>query len=203
VGFGSGFVDVDNDGFEDLVIANGHVWRYPGSSSPKQRPVFLHNTLNDAERFFKDLSVQAGPFFETPALGRGVAIGDLDNDGWPDLVFSHTNSPVALLRNETAAALKQPHRWLGVVLAGRKHRDVVGSTVILEGSERKLTRFAKGGGSYLSASDRRILFGLGPSNQVRRITVKWSWGQDQHWDDLEPNHYWILREGEKAAERLP
>ena len=202
VGFGTGFIDVDNDGWEDLVIANGHVWRYPASANPKQRPVLMLNTKKDKQRFFKDISPQGGDFFQTPTIGRGLAIGDLDNDGWPDLVFSHTNSPVALLRNEAAAGMKQAHRWLGVKLVGRDHRDVVGSTVILDGSTQKLTRFAKGGGSYLSASDPRILLGLGASNQVRRVSVKWSWGKEQHWDNLEPNGYWILREGEAAAERV-
>jgi hypothetical protein len=106
---------------------------------------------------------------------------------------------VALLRNEVAAGMKEPNRWLGVKLVGRDHRDVVGSTIVLDTGAQKLTRFAKGGGSYLSASDRRILFGLGTSNQARRVTVQWSWGKEQHWDNLEPNHYWILREGETAA----
>jgi hypothetical protein len=199
VGFGTGFVDVDNDGWEDLVIANGHVvYHPPRGSTVKQRPVLLHNVEHRGRRFFKDVSSRGGPFFQVPAVARGVAIGDLDNDGWPDLVVSHTNSPVGLLRNEAADSVG-PARWLGVKLVGRGHRDVVGSTVVLEGTTRRLTRFAKGGGSYLSANDPRILFGLGPSEQVRRVTVKWSWGKTQSWENLTPNGYWELHEGKHAA----
>jgi hypothetical protein len=79
---------------------------------------------------------------------------------------------------------------------------VIGSTVVLEGSTRKLTRFARGGGSYLSASDPRLLFGLGAAVQVPRVTVKWSWGETQFWDDLEPNHYYELYEGQMKAKRV-
>jgi hypothetical protein len=70
-------------------------------------------------------------------------------------------------------------------------------------SSRRLTRFAKGGGSYLSSSDRRILFGLGQAEECRRLTVKWAWGKEEHWDNLEPNAYWELREGEAKPRRLP
>jgi hypothetical protein len=198
VGFGTGFVDVDNDGWEDLVIVNGHVLRYPAGGSPvQQRPVLLHNVEHQGGRFFKDISRQGGAFFQMPALGRGVAIGDLDNDGWPDLVISHINSPVTLLRNEAFSASKA--NWLGIRLVGREHRDVVGSTVVVATDNRQLTRFVKGGGSYLSARDPRLLFGLGSSEQVRSVTVRWSWGPTQTWDNLEPNRYWDLHEGEAAA----
>lgn len=201
VGFGTGFLDVDNDGWEDLVIANGHVMHHPARGSTyKQRPVLLRNIDKGGMRYFKDISPQGGEFFQTAALGRGVAIGDLDNDGWPDLVISNINSPAAILRNVAAQESKDLHRWLGLKLVGAKDRDIVGSTVILEGNTRKLTRFAKGGGSYLSASDQRLLFGLGATEQVKRVTVKWSWGKEQHFDNLEPNSYWILREGDPAAE---
>jgi hypothetical protein len=201
VGFGTGFVDVDNDGWEDLVIVNGHVMRWPAWGIPmKQRPVLLHNREQKGRRFFRDVSPQGGAFFQTPAIGRGLAIGDLDNDGWPDLVVSNTNSGVVLLRNEAAA--DKPANWLGVKLVGRGHRDVVGSTVILEADGRRLTRFAKGGGSYLSSGDRRLLFGLGAAGRPGRVTVKWSWGESQTWDGLEPNRYWELHEGETKARPL-
>lgn len=202
VGFGTGFVDVDNDGWEDLVVAQGHVLRYPVAGSPKQRPVLFHNVARGIRRFFKDVSAKGGEFFQTPALGRGLAIGDLDNDGWPDLIISHSNSPVALLRNEAGAVEESAH-WLGVRLVGRDNRDVVGSTVIVETEAGRLTRFAKGGGSYLSSGDRRLLFGLGSRGRARRVTVKWSWGRSQSWEDLEWDHYWELHEDQARPRRIP
>jgi hypothetical protein len=126
----------------------------------------------------------------------------LDNDGSADLVVSNINSPPALLRNIADEAAAPPHHWLGIKLAGRGHRDLVGSTVVLEGSTRKLTRFAKGGGSYLSAGDQRILFGLGRSEEIRSLTVRWSWGETQVWKDLEPGRYYELREEEADAVQL-
>jgi enediyne biosynthesis protein E4 len=196
VGFGTAFVDVDNDGWEDLVFVNGHVFQHPsGINNRKQRPVLLHNVAYQGRRVFRDIAAQGGEFFQQPALGRGLAAGDLDNDGWPDLVVSHNDSPVVLLRNEASWAMPvSAGHWLGIRLIGRERRDVVGSTVIVETDEGRLTRFAKGGGSYLSASDQRILFGLGTSERVRRVTVRWSWGQTQTWENLEPNRYWDLRE---------
>ncbi len=197
VGFGTAFVDADGDGWEDLVVVNGHVLRHPSGSEPKQLPVLLHNTAATGGRFFKDVSGRGGSYFRTAAVARGLAVGDLDNDGHPDLVVTHTNGPVAVLRNESVGS------WLGVKLVGQGHRDLVGSTVTLEGESRTLTRFIKGGGSYLSASDPRLLFGLGTVGKVKRLTVKWSWGGTQSWDDLEPGAYWELTEGQPAAKKLP
>jgi hypothetical protein len=197
VGFGTAFTDVDGDGWEDIVFVNGHVLRFPAGSTLRQKPVIFHNTAVPGGRFFQDASARGGAYFQTPAIARGLAVGDLDNDGRPDLVATHTNGPVAVLRNEAAA---QP--WLGLKLAGKGRRDTVGSAVTLECESRTLTRFVKGGGSYLSASDPRILFGLGGAGKVKRVTVKWSWGEAQSWDAPEPGAYWELTEGEPAARKL-
>jgi hypothetical protein len=200
VAFGTGFIDADNDGWEDLIIANGHVYYSIPEDVEKQRPVFLRNVERAGRRYFREGATHGEPFFQHKALGRGLAIGDLNNDGWPDMVFVHSNTPVAVLRN--VAAEQHPANWLGVKLVGRGNRDVVGSTVVAEVGARKLTRFAKGGGSYLSSGDRRILFGLGSADKVTRVTVKWSWGQEQVWENLTPGSYWELREGEPAPVKV-
>jgi hypothetical protein len=201
VGFGTSFIDVDNDGWEDLVIVNGHVVYHPKlGSTVKQRPVLLRNIDYRGRRFFKDAGAQGGRFFQVPRVGRGLAVGDLDNDGWPDLVISHTNGPVVILRNEAGTQAGAAH-WFGVSLAGKDHRDIVGSTVTVEAAGRRLTRFAKGGGSYLSSSDRRLLFGLGSTETVERVTVRWSWGATQSWQHLGADAYWELHEGEATARR--
>jgi hypothetical protein len=203
VGWGTGFVDVDNDGWEDLVAVNGHLYRHPAGAPVKQMPLLLRNTGQDDRRVFKNVSATAGDFFNVPTMARGLAVGDLDNDGWPDLVISHIDSPVVVLRHQ-GAAIAPATRWLGVRLVGRDHRDVVGSTVSVQlaGSARTITRFTKGGGSYLSANDQRLLFGLGEAGQPGRLTVKWSWGEVETWDNLEPNHYYTVHEGRPLAERM-
>lgn len=202
VGFGTGFIDANNDGWEDLIIAHGHVLQFPPYQGTfRQYPLMLRNDERKGQRYFRDVSARAGAYFQEPTIGRGLAIGDLDNDGWPDVVVSHSNSPVALLRN--VVVKHGPARWVGVRLVGRGNRDVVGSTITLESRGRVLTRFAKGGGSYLSASDSRLLFGLGNEGEPPgRVTVKWSWGESQTWEGLEADSYWELHEGKTAAKKI-
>jgi hypothetical protein len=194
VGFGIGFLDVDNDGREDIVIANGHVIRYPANSSVRQLPNLLRNDGRKPAKFVES-AVTPGAYFQQAHQGRGLAVGDLDNDGWPDLVISHVNEPVTILKN---VAPRDSH-WLGVALVDPTHRDLVGARLTLEVGGRKLTRFVKGGGSYMSSSDRRHLFGLGTETKVGRLTVTWPDGRSESWDDLEPGRYWRVSPGEHPA----
>jgi hypothetical protein len=188
VGWGTGFFDIDHRGWEDLFLATGHALRYPArGGDPRQRPILLRNQAGK----FEDISRQGGPYFRTPHLARGVALGDLDNDGRVDLVISHLNEPVTLLRNESTVE----NHWLGVELIGKDHADVVGARLTLECQDRKLTRFARGGGSYASSSDRRHVFGLGRSTRVGRLTVVWPNGERQQWDDLAVDRYHRLIQG--------
>ncbi len=194
VGWGTAFFDLDNDGWQDLVITNGHVIRHPKTAPRKQNAVLLKNQGGR----FVDISAQGGRYFQTPHLGRGLAVGDLDNDGRPDLVLANTNEPAALLRN-----VAPPQNWLGLELQGRNHRDLVGTKVTVEVAGRQWTRFVKGGGSYLSANDSRLLFGLGTASQIQRLSVHWSWGGRQHFDGaaLTANRYWQLIEGQPAPRK--
>jgi hypothetical protein len=197
VGFGTAFLDLDNDGWEDLVISNGHVIRSPVRAGVKQVPVLFRN-LN-GERF-EIITPRGGDYFRQGHVGRGLAVGDLDNDGRPDLIISHINEPAAVLRNAVGDAGPRNH-WLGLELSGKKDRDVVGSRLEVVVAGRKLTRFVYGGGSYLSASDPRHLFGLAKDSRVDRITVHWSWGSKQTWDgrQFRADRYWLLVEGENKA----
>jgi hypothetical protein len=183
VGWGTGFFDIDHHGWEDLFVATGHAIRHPARSGgdPRQRPILLRNQRGQ----FQDISQSGGPYFRTTHLARGVALGDLDNDGRIDLVISHLNDPVVLLRNEAAT----DHHWLGVEVVGREKADVVGTRLVLESGGRKQTRFVKGGGSYASSSDRRIMFGLGEAKKVDRLTVVWPNGEKQQWDGVAVDRY--------------
>jgi hypothetical protein len=189
VGWGTAFLDLDHDGREHLVFVNGHPNFYPRADARRTQPPVLLRNLGDGR--FEAITARGGPYFQEEHNGRGLALGDLDNDGRTDLVVSHLNAPVAVLRNEAATA----NHWLGVRLVGRDHRDVVGARVTLEVGDRRLTRFAQGGGSYLSSSDRRFVFGLGATDRVGRLTVAWPWGREEHWDGLAVDRYWPLAEG--------
>lgn len=185
VAFGTGFLDFDRDGHEDLFISNGHVVRYPASGDRKQRPILFRNLRKPEDApekiRFADVSAHAGPYFQQRHLGRGVALGDLDNDGRTDLVISHLNAPVILLRNQ----VKNGHHWLGVKLRGQRNRDAVGARLTLEAGDQKQVKVIKGGGSYLSASDLRVIFGLGTADRIQRLTVRWPSGTEQTWSGTE------------------
>lgn len=124
-----------------------------------QRPLLFHNQPRSGRRVFRQASVPEDSFFSEPALGRGLAMADFDNDGWIDLAASRCNRPLSLLRN-MAGESKNSHHWLGLHLARRDRKPLAGATVRLTVAGQILTRFSKSGGSYLSSSDPRELFGL-------------------------------------------
>jgi hypothetical protein len=188
VGWGTGFIDVDLDGWEDLFVANGHAIRYPTGkeSSRKQRPVLLHNVGGK----FHNISSRIGTYYQTPRLDRGVGVGDLDNDGRIDLVTCPMNEPASVLRGIGG----KEHHWIGVELAGKNHACVVGAKAVLELNGQRLTRFAKGGGSYASAGDRRLLFGLGPATSGK-LTVTWPDGSVEQFDNLAVDRYHRIVQG--------
>jgi hypothetical protein len=196
VGWGTGFLDIDHHGWEDLFVITGHATRVPKTSPRAQMPILARNEGNGK---FKNVTPQGGSYFRSPHVGRGAVMADFDNDGRIDLAVIHTNEPVAVLRNE---ADTKGHNWLGVELAGRDHRDVVGAKVVLEAGGRKQTRFATGGGSYASASDRRLVFGLGTAGRVEKLTVVWPDGKEQEVKDLKLDRYYRLTEGSDKAEPL-
>jgi RNA polymerase sigma factor (sigma-70 family) len=183
VGWGTAFIDYDRDGDLDLMIANGG-----------QRPVLLRNV---GKGKFVDVSAKAGVYFQQEHNARGVAFLDFDNDGRLDLIISHVNEPVVILRNQT---LEKDHHWIGFELIGKNRRDVVGAKVLVETDSRTQTSFAQSGASYASSSDRRHLFGLGKTEKVKHIRVIWPGGQQQQWDGLAVDRYWRLTEGEGAEE---
>jgi enediyne biosynthesis protein E4 len=129
-------------------------------------------------------------------MGRGLALGDLDNDGRVDLVISHSIEPVTVLRNE----LDNGNHWLGIGLVGKPNPDAVGAKITLEVAGKTLLKMTKNGGSYLSAGDPRVVFGLGSETNVGRLTVRWPSGRIQTWDGLKPDQYWVLIEGEAEPE---
>jgi hypothetical protein len=198
LGFGAAFLDADLDGNPDLAVANGHVYR----TAPELRNVAYAQEaqlfLGDGTGRFRDATRSAGRDFTAPRVGRGLARGDFDNDGKPDLVMSAVGGPVALFRNKTDT----PNAWVGLELVGDgkgSNRNAVGAVVTVEAGGKKQTHFVAGGGSYLSAHDRRLTVGLGPATRADRVTVRWPSGRTQEFRDLAAGRYWRLHEGQPGA----
>jgi tetratricopeptide (TPR) repeat protein len=188
-GFGTAAIDADNDGRLDLFVANGHVDHRPWANSPMaQTALFFWG--RDRGRF--DLAGRAGSaYFAQPFVGRGVAAGDLNNDGQVDLVVVHRDAPGALLFNRSRGG-----HWLGLRLRGtRAGRSPVGTQVTCHTNGRSMVRWLTSGTGYLSAHDPRIWFGLGIVGEVERIEVKWPSGRVQSWRNLTADRILEIEEG--------
>lgn len=199
LGFGCVFFDADLDGELDVAVANGHINRNSQElyGAPFAQEAQLFQGLGSSR--FRDLSLQAGAYFRKPVVGRGLAWADFDNDGRPDLAFSHNGGPAALLHNST----RTPHGWIGLELIGdgkRTNRNAIGARVTVEANGAKQTRFVNGGGSYLSASDRRLLVGLGPASRATEVVIIWPNGESQTFTELEGRKWWRLRQGGSKPE---
>src|SRR5262249_30201606 len=158
-GWGAHFLDYDNDGLLDLMIVNGHVIevieKLRSGVMYKEKPLLLRNT---GDAVFEDVSSKAGSAFSQPYLARGLAIGDWDNDGVPDAIFTCIGDSPVLLRNNVG----QKNSWVGIRLTGSKsNRDAIGAKLTLNNAGKKMVRWVTGGSSYLSSHDKRVIFGLG------------------------------------------
>ena len=199
LGFGAVFLDADGDGNPDVAVANGHVYRTAQELLNVPYAQEMQLFRGDGKGRFRDVSRSCGREFSSPRVGRGLARGDFDNDGRPDLVVSSVGGPLALFRNTTETA----NNWIGLELSGdgkTSNRNAIGAVVTVEAGGQTRTHFIVGGGSYLSASERRLTIGLGPdAKQVDRIAVRWPSGRTQEYRGLAAGRYWQLREGESTA----
>lgn len=180
VSFGTLFLDFDRDGDEDIFVTNGHVVRFPVNAPLKELPLLFENRGGR----FVNVAPAAGPYLSEPHLGRGVAGGDLDNDGDIDLVLSPINEPTAILLNESP----NHNHWLRVRLIGvRSQRDAVGAHLTLVTSAGKQIRQVKGGGSYLSQSDLNCFFGIPQDARIEKLLIRWPSGATQELFDVTPD----------------
>jgi len=201
LGFGAAFLDADLDGRLDLAVANGHVYRTApdllGIPYAQETQLFrgrLHGG-------FRNVGATAGSDFRKPRVGRGLARADFDNDGKPDLALSTVGGPVTLFRNVTST----PNSWIGLLLTGdgtRSNHNALGAVVTVEAGGHSQTHFLSGGGSYLSAHDRRLTIGLGRATQVDRLRVQWPSGETQKFSELASGVYWRLRQGRSHLESV-
>jgi enediyne biosynthesis protein E4 len=194
-GWGLKFFDYDNDGELDLLLCNGHPddkidGRVAGVKYLEPMLLF-HNT----GKGLANVSAQSGPIFSKPIAGRGMAIGDFDNDGAVDVLVAVNNDAPILLKNNAAG---QNH-WLGVNLVGKKaNRDAIGAKVTYQAADLKRTRTKVGGGSYLSAHDPRMVLGAGKREKIDWLEVKWPMpgGATQRFTDLPIDRYITITEGQ-------
>ena len=194
-GFGVGFLDVDNDGHLDLVVANGAVKELEAlvrRSDPFPLHQRNHLFRGVGGGRFEDWSAQAGPAFKLSEVSRGLATGDLDNDGDTDVIVMNNNGPARLLINDKG----QDQPWIGFRVV-EEGRDALGARVGLRRSGAPvLWRWVRVDGSYASASDPRVLFGLGGGAKIERVEVRWSDGARETFEATEIGRYHRLRRGE-------
>ena len=202
--WGCRITDLDRDGWQDLIVVSGHV--YPqvdgtalGTTYAQQNQVFLNLGTGDGRPLrFKEITSEAGPGFQKRSVTRGLVTADLDNDGDLDLFMVEMDALPTLLRNDGSPS----GHWIGFELIGKgRNREAIGARLIVTDSMgvRRL-RERHFGSSYFSTCDKRQLFGLGPAGDaVRRVEVRWPDGTTQAFEDLAPDRYWVLRQGEAQA----
>lgn len=197
-GFGTGWLDYDNDSWLDLFIANGAVTimeSLRGSPYPfhQVNQLFHNETGVQGRTVFREVTKEAGPAFALSEVSRGAAFGDIDNDGDVDIVVTNNNGPVRLLLNETGSR----RHWLQVRLQNTKG-NVFGlgaKVTVLRRNLGPLRRYAHTDGSYLSASDVRVHFGLGDRPDLEGILVEWLDGFKERWDQTPLDRIVTLRRG--------
>jgi hypothetical protein len=193
LGWGTMFLDFDNDGWPDLLVVNGHVYpevekEHLGSDYQEPR-ILYHNKGNGR---FEDISAASGPGITTANSSRGLAVGDLWNDGKISAVVSNMNSTPSLLVNQ----VRSDHHWVAIQTKGVKsNRDGLGAKIRIKVGNRVLVDEVRSGSSYLSNSDRRVHFGLGTVSKVDWIEIRWPSGLKEVFENPASDRILALSEG--------
>jgi enediyne biosynthesis protein E4 len=193
LGWGVGFLDLDNDGWLDLFLVNGHVYpevrRVQTEAGYQQQKIVYRNLTNGR---FEDISKRLGPPVMTPAAGRGAAFGDLDNDGDLDVVVNNVHARPDLFRLDSQTGA----HWLTLRLVGtRSNRSAIGARVRLFSGGGMQLQEVRGGGSYFSQNDLRVHFGLGRWAAIERLEIRWPSGLEEEWKTVDVDRIVTLTEG--------
>jgi len=206
LGWGAMFFDFDNDGWPDLLLVNGHVYpevdsQHLGSTFQEPR-ILYHNNGNGT---FTDISADAGPGITTVNSSRGLAIGDLWNDGQLSAVISNMNAPPSLLFND----VRNRNHWIAVRLIGssyaagsqkyRSARDATGARITMKAGSRIFVDEVRSGSSYDSNNDMRVHFGLGSATKLDSVQVRWPSGLVEQFENLAVDAIHTLKEGTGVA----
>jgi enediyne biosynthesis protein E4 len=196
-GWGARFVDYDNDGWKDLFIVQSHVMDTIQLNEPHLR--YLESPLllwNDHGKQFVDVSAQSGEVFAQKWAARGMAVGDLDNDGRMDFVVTSNDGPAWVLHNETPG---QNH-WITFKLVGVKsNRDGIGTEIKISTAAGDQYAMATTTGSYQSSGDKRVHFGLGPATSVSRVEIHWPSGVKQTLADVKADQIMTVTEDSASS----
>jgi hypothetical protein len=194
VGWGTAFFDYDNDGWLDLIAANGHVYpqlvegRLGASAAYRQRRLLYHNR---GQGTFDEVAAEFGPVLTEPRVSRGLAVGDLDDDGRLDVVINDLDGSPQVLHNELA----DRGNWLLVKLVGKRgNTDAIGAVVTVKAGPSSQTRVVQSGTSYLSQDDMRRHFGLGPATQADALEVRWPDGTTTRQEGVKANRLVEIRQ---------
>jgi hypothetical protein len=203
VGWGVHYIDFDNDGNLDLLIVNGHINEAVESTRVdiqyKEPPLLLRN---DGNGVFLDMRDKAGPPFQTNYSARGLAVGDWNNDGHIDAVFTCLDASPVLLRNDTGRG----RAWIGFELQGTaSNRDAIGAKITVESGRKKRVRQITGGSSYLSSHDKRVIVGLGSAAGLSTVSaeIRWPNGDVQRVTNLKAGEYHHIVEQQTSPGRRP
>jgi hypothetical protein len=195
VGWSNAFLDYDNNGWLDLVVVNGHVYpqmdkaRLGASAGYRQRKLFYESK---GDGTFEEVAAKFGPLFTDERVSRGLAIGDLDNDGRIDIVINDLDGLAQVLHNEVA----NPGNWLIVKLTGAgKNPSAIGATVTVKAGSLSMRRLVQSGQAYISQFDKRQHFGLGAATEAALVEVTWPDGTKTTRENVKANQILEVQQG--------
>lgn len=200
VGWGVGFVDLDNDGWKDIFQVNGHVYPELGEGKGEEsyrNPRLVYRNLGNGR--FEDVGAMAGPGVAQKMSSRGAAFGDFDNDGDLDVVIMNMGEAPSLLRND----LKSGNHWIKVKLQGTKsNRNAIGATVTIRTAAGSQTEAVLSQSSYISQNEMRLHFGLGKQSRVDQFIVRWPSGTSEVFPSAPADRLVLLVEGSGVVKLL-
>jgi len=192
LGFGVGFFDFDNDGWKDLLVANGHVYSQIATRNlhlTYKEPKVLYRNLGNGR--FEDVSSKVGPAIREENLARGCAFGDFDNDGDVDVIINNLDGPPTLLRNDGG----NKNNWIMIKCIGtRSNRSGIGTRVKVTSIDHSQIAEVMSGSSYYSQNDLRLHFGLAKATKVSGIEISWPSGLKESFKDVGANQLLIVQE---------
>jgi hypothetical protein len=191
LGFGTQFLDADQDGRPEIVVTNGHVFDLSRQNQIYEMPPQVFRNLGEGK--FAEISAAGlGPFFKEKYLGRGLARVDWNQDGLDDFVVSHMRSPAGLLSNQSVA----PGRFFCLRLVGTlSNRDAIGTRVTIRCGQQTWTQQLTAGDGFEFSNERKVLFGLGSAERINEVTVEWLSGERHLLQGFESNSEWLFVEG--------